>query len=233
MHDTPGAGEARSARAAGASPAPAITHADSDGRLHSPHFERNNVPIRARLAVLLRGVPGPILEIGCGTGQHAARLAAEHADRLVLPTDIFPEHRASAAAWARHGGLGNVAAPRALDAAADWAGSVADLAPFALVLAVNVIHIAPWPVADGIVAGAARVLAPGGALAFYGPFIEPGRPLGEGNLAFDASLRGRDPAWGIRSVDAVAALAAAAGLGEPETAPMPADNIVLSFRRRS
>lgn len=232
MPDPSGAGAARPEPAStGASPAPSISHAEPDGRLHSPHFERNNAPIRARLAELLRGVDGPILDIGCGTGQHAARLAAEYPHRTVLPTDIFPEHRASAAAWARHLGLGNVAPPRPLDAAADWAESVADAGPFALVLAVNVIHIAPWAVAEGLVAGAARVLAPGGVLALYGPFIEPGQPLGEGNRSFDASLRSRNPAWGLRSTEAVAALAAAAGLAGLEIVPMPADNRVLSVRR--
>jgi SAM-dependent methyltransferase len=209
---------------------PGIARAEPDGRLFAPSFDRNHAPIAEALAPWL-AVPGPVLEIGCGTGQHTAVLAAAHPDCRFLPTDIFPEHRASAVAWARAGGLGNVLEPRHLDAALDWAPAVADVAPFAMVLAINVVHIAPWAVTEGLIRGAAAVLAPGGTLALYGPYIEADRPLAESNAAFDASLRARDPAWGLRRVTDLAALAAAAGFGPATVIPRPANNIVLGFRR--
>lgn len=225
MPDETGAGSTRP------SPAPQASPVADDGRLHAPSFARNHEPIAAALAPLLGMIAGPVLEIGCGTGQHAATLAAAYPDRLVLPSDIFPEHRASADAWGRAGGLANLAEARDLDAATDWAPTVADVAPFALVLAINVVHIAPWAVAEGIVRGAARVVAPGGHLAFYGPFVEPGKPLAESNLVFDRSLRERHPEWGIRSVAAVAGLATLGGLAGPAIQPMPANNIILHFRK--
>lgn len=219
------------ARPAAPSPAPLAGAVADDGRLDAPSYQRNHGPISEALAPILKDAPGPVLEIGCGTGQHTATLAAAHRDRRFLPTDIFPEHRRSADAWARVAALHNVCPARDLDAATDWAPTVADMAPFALVLAINVIHIAPWPVAEGIVRGAARVLAAGGALAFYGPFLEPTKPLADSNVAFDRSLRERHPEWGIRSVTAVAGLATLAGLGGPHITALPANNILLSFRK--
>ena len=93
------------------------------------------------------------------------------------------------------------------------------------------IHIAPWAACEGLVAGAARVLAPGGVLYLYGPFREGGAHTADSNAAFDASLRARDPAWGVRDREAVAALAAAHGLAFAERVAMPANNLSLVFRR--
>ena len=229
----PDAGRPGGARSVdtGPSPAPTISHVAADGRLHAPTFDRNRDAIATALAPLLATVTGAVLEIGCGSGQHAAALAAGFPDRQIVPTDPMPEHRASADAWARAEGLHNMGRARDLDAATDWAPTVADLRPLALVLAINVIHIAPWPVAEGIVRGAARALAPGGHLAFYGPFIEPGKPLADSNVAFDASLRERHPEWGIRSLTAIAGLATLAGLVGPGVAALPANNIVAWFRK--
>ncbi len=101
------------------------------------------------------------------------------------------------------------------------------------VLCINMIHIAPWAAAVGLVAGAARLLPPGGVLALYGPYLRGGRHTGPGNVAFDADLRARNPAWGVRSLEDVAALAAGAGFGAPEVVSMPADNLVVVFRHAS
>lgn len=212
---------------------PSTVAAHPDGRLVSPSFERNAGPIRAALAPLLRGAPGggAVLEIGSGTGQHAAHFAPAFPELLWVPTDPVPEHRASIAAWRTISGALNLAAPLDLDAAQDWAAhpEVTSLGPLAAVFAMNVIHIAPWAVAEGIVAGAARSLAPGGRLILYGPFAEGGRHTGEGNARFDAALRAENPEWGVRDLDEVAALARAAGLGAPVVTAMPANNRLVAF----
>jgi hypothetical protein len=101
------------------------------------------------------------------------------------------------------------------------------------VLSCNVIHIAPWAVAEGIVRGAARVLAPGAALILYGPFKQGGRHTGAGNASFDASLRAENPGWGVRDLDEVAALAAAAGLGPARITRMPSNNLAVAFARET
>jgi SAM-dependent methyltransferase len=214
----------------GAGQAPRFERAEPDGRLYAPTFARNGQPIRDALLPQL-DVEGAILEIGCGSGEHAAAIAAACPGRRVLATDIDEAHRRSAAAHAQAAGLGNAAPPRSLDAAADWAAGVADLSPLALVLAINIVHIADWSVSEGLFAGAGRVLAPGGLLALYGPFVEPDRPLADSNVAFDAGLRARNPAWGIRALDDLERLAGAAGLVSRRVDRLPANNLLVTWRR--
>ena len=98
-------------------------------------------------------------------------------------------------------------------------------------LCINMVHISPWAATPGLLAGAARLLAPGAPLILYGPYVEQDVPTAESNVAFDASLRARDPAWGLRDLDTVKAVAAAAGLTFAERRAMPANNLMLLFRR--
>ena len=196
-----------------------------DARLFAPSAARNRDPI---LAVLRRHLPaaGMVLEVASGTGEHIAHFAAALPALSWQPTDPAPERRASIDAWAAD--LPNVAPALPLDAAStNWPVSRADG-----VLCINMIHIAPWQAAEGLVAGAARILPPGGLLALYGPFSQAGQPMKPGNAAFDADLRSRDPAWGLRELETVAALAAEAGFGPAAVEPMPTDNLLLLFRRR-
>ncbi|MFQ5567209.1 MAG: DUF938 domain-containing protein [Paracoccaceae bacterium] len=212
---------------------PDNTASEADGRLRSPSFERNFGPISEGLRPWLDGAGGTVLEIGSGTGQHIAHWAGAFAGLRWVPSDIHPEHHASIAAWGAIVGCANLAEPLFLDAAADWAAQpeVRALGEVAAVISCNVIHIAPWAVAEGIVRGAARVLAPGAALIFYGPFREGGRHTGAGNANFDAGLRAENPDWGVRDLDEVAALAAAAGLGPARITRMPANNLLVAFGR--
>jgi len=205
----------------------------SDGRLFAPSYDRNYSPIRSALGPLLAGRRGAVLEIGSGTGQHIAALAADFPDLAWVPSDLFPEHMASIEAWRAAAGTPNLAAPVRVDGATDWAGSpeVRALGPLIAVLAVNVIHIAPWGVAGGIIAGAARVLVPGGLLILYGPFRRGGRHTAPSNAAFDAALRADNPAWGVRDLDEVAALAGAAGFGPAAVSELPANNLLVGFQR--
>ncbi|HUF86091.1 MAG TPA: DUF938 domain-containing protein [Thermohalobaculum sp.] len=216
---------------------PETAAAAPDGRLFSPSFSRNFEPITDALRPLLEGRGGALLEIGSGTGQHVAHWAAAFPGLTWVPSDIHPEHHASIAAWARVLAPPNLAAPLHLDAGGDWAGTaqVRALGPLAAVIAVNVIHIAPWPVAEGIVAGAARALAQGGdsggALVFYGPFRRAGQHTAPSNAAFDAALRAENRDWGVRDLDEVAMLAGEAGFGPARVVEMPANNLLAAFPR--
>jgi SAM-dependent methyltransferase len=206
---------------------------EPDGRLRSPSFERNFEPIRATLAELLADARGTVLEIASGPGQHAAHLAAALPWLGWQPSDIDDTHLASIAAWRAHLGADNLHAPLRLDAAGPWAErpEVSACAPLAAVYAQNLLHIAPWSVTEGLVAGAGRVLPPGASLAIYGPFREGGAHTGQGNARFDAALRADNPDWGVRDLDEVAALAETAGLGPPEIARLPSNNLLVAFRR--
>lgn len=205
----------------------------ADGRLFSHVFDRNCPPIIAALTPWLAARGGTVLEIGSGTGQHAGACALAFPGLTWQPSDREPEHRASIAAWAVHLRLTSPP-PLALDAADDWAISppVAALGPLSAVVSMNVIHIAPFAVAKGIVAGAGKALAPGGLLIFYGPFKVNSAHIGDGNAAFDTGLRAENPNWGIRDTVEIEALAVAAGLEFAALQAMPANNRLFVLRKR-
>jgi hypothetical protein len=222
--------------------APTTTHAaryrgrvsddPADARLHSPVFLRNSPPLLVALAPWFSGRSGPVLEIGAGTGQHAGAFRLGFPGLDWIASDPDADHRASVAAWADTLGL----PPRPVldvDAASDWAAAsdVAALGPLAAVVSMNVIHIAPVAVAEGIVRGAGRTLAANGLLVFYGPLLENGRHTGEGNRLFDAGLRAENPDWGLRDTSMIRDLAEAAGLSLAALLGMPANNRLLIFRK--
>lgn len=194
---------------------------------HSAAADRNKQPI---LDVLRELMPaqGKALEIAAGTGQHAAWFAAALPGWTWQPTDADPDILPSIAAWTSQDGLANVRRPLLLDVtAADWpVGEVFDA-----IYCANMLHIAPWATCAALMRGAARHLAPGGLLVTYGPYLEDGVATSQGNLDFDASLRQRDPAWGIRRREDVEAEAQRAGLFLRERRPMPANNLLLVFTR--
>jgi SAM-dependent methyltransferase len=195
----------------------------------SPAAERNRGPI---LDALTRWLPprAAVLEVASGTGQHAAHCAAARPGWQWQPSEALPA--ALPAIAARCAGLPNVRPPCGLDVlAGPWPGAP-DAAPgWDALFCANLVHIAPWPVALALLQGAARVLAPGGLLLLYGPYRVDGEPLAPGNQAFDADLRARDASWGLRRLAEVQAAATAAGLAFEARADMPANNLMLRWRR--
>jgi len=193
-----------------------------DPKQHAPAAARNRAPIREVLARVLPA-RGTVLEIASGSGEHAVAFAAAFPDLAWQPSDPSSAARASIAAWRAEAQLANLRAPIELDAsAAAWPIDAADA-----IVCINMIHIAPWQAALGLLAGAARVLPPGGLLYLYGPYRHAGE-IAPSNAAFDDSLRARDPRWGVRDVDDL--VAAARGLTLHETIAMPANNHSLVFR---
>lgn len=195
---------------------------DGDARSHSPAAERNRAPILAELQRLLPA-QGLALEIASGTGQHAAHLAAGLPGWRWLPTDGDPRVLASIAAWSE--GVANVLPAQPLDVgAAAWLAAPAQVDA---IYCANLLHIAPWAVCGALMQGAARHLAPQGLLLLYGPYLVDGEPTAPGNAAFDADLRRRNPAWGLRRLSDVLQQAQAAGLHLRERVAMPANNQLL------
>jgi SAM-dependent methyltransferase len=203
----------------------------ADARISSSSSARNRDPI---LAVLAPRLPhgAKVLEIGSGTGEHAVHLAAARPDIDWRPSDPDAASRASIAAWTAHLELANVAAPLVIDVR-EPAWGVEDAAPFDAVVSINMIHIAPWEAALGLLAGAGRLLRAGGFLFLYGPFARGGAHTAPSNAAFDESLKARDPRWGVRDLDDVAATAAGVGLALENVVEMPANNLSVTFRRSS
>lgn len=195
-------------------------------RRHAAATLRNREPI---LAVLRRWLPpsGTVLEVASGTGEHAAFFAPAFPWLAWQPTDADPAALESIAAWRGEAGAPNLLPPLPLDVREPWPMERAEA-----VFCANMIHIAPWDCAVALVAGSGRVLSPGGVLILYGPFRVGGGHTVPSNAAFDADLRGRDPAWGVRDLEAVGELAQAAGLDHLDTIPMPANNLGVVWRKR-
>ena len=198
----------------------------TDHRQYAPAAARNRDPILA----VLRGVlprTGTVLEIASGSGEHVMHFARALPGLVFQPSDPNPEARLSIAAWAADSGLANLRPPLALDAASpSWPVTAADA-----VLCINMIHISPWAATEGLMRGAAAILPPGTPLYLYGPYRRAGVATAPSNEAFDRDLRQRDPAWGLRDLETVAALAAAAGFSGPAVTEMPANNLSVVFRR--
>jgi hypothetical protein len=198
----------------------------ADQRRQSPAAARNAAPI---LEVLRSVLParGLVLEVASGTGEHAVRFAGALSRLIWQPSDPSPEARASVDAWAAAAGLANLRPALELDATKPrWPIEQADA-----LVCINMVHISPWSATEGLMGGAGALLKIGAPLYLYGPFRRAGFATAPSNEAFDADLRGRDPAWGVRDLDDVAACAQAAGLKLEQVVEMPANNLSVVFRR--
>ncbi|HYE26810.1 MAG TPA: DUF938 domain-containing protein [Allosphingosinicella sp.] len=191
----------------------------------APAAGRNREPIAA---VLREALPasGMVLEVASGTGEHAAFFAALFPRLLWQPSDPDPDALASIRAWREEAGRANLLEPVWLDASAEsWPVAAADA-----ILCVNMVHISPWEATVGLMRGAGRLLPPGAPLILYGPYRRAGVPTAPSNEAFDASLRARDPQWGLRALEAVEAQAERNGLRLERVIEMPANNVTAVFR---
>jgi SAM-dependent methyltransferase len=208
---------------------------EADGRLDAAAFHRNHQPIWAVLQPFLAGQSGDVLEAGSGTGQHVVHFAGHTPDITWWPSDLHAAHLRSITAWRAHTGLANIRPPQRIDLSDPaWSPAPSDGSGPDRLLAIfcaNVIHIAPWPVAEGLFAGAARHLRADGRLFLYGPFKRDGKHTALSNAVFDTSLRDRDPEWGVRDISDLEQLATRVGLKLAGTFTLPANNMILMFVR--
>jgi SAM-dependent methyltransferase len=188
--------------------------------------DRNKDPILAVLQTVLPAT-GKVLEIASGTGQHVCFFAKSLPGIHWQPTEPDDAGREAIAVRARESGLGNVAAPVALNVLDPRWPVDGD---FDAILCVNMIHISPWAATSALLCGAARHLGPEGKLVLYGPYLENGAAV-PSNLEFDASLKRRNPEWGLRELEEVTRLAAAQGFERQKLVRMPANNLALVFAR--
>jgi SAM-dependent methyltransferase len=208
---------------------------EPDGRLDAAAFHRNHQAIWTVLEKFLAGKSGDVLEAGSGTGQHVVHFGRHAPDIIWWPSDTNAQHLRSIEAWRAHAGLQNIRPPFRIDLSDPaWCPELHDGSGPGKLLAVfcaNVIHIAPWRVAEGLFAGAGRYLRADGRLYLYGPFKRDGKHTAISNAVFDSSLRERDAEWGVRDIADVAKLADRAGLALLEAVPMPVNNLILVFGR--
>jgi SAM-dependent methyltransferase len=197
-----------------------------DLRRNAPAAERNRAPIEAVLREELPGA-GRVLEVASGTGQHATWFAAAFPNLIWQPSDPDPGALASIAAWRAEAGLGNLLAPILLDADRDpWPVAAADA-----ILCINMVHISPWTATLGLLRGAGALLPSGAPLILYGPYRRDGVPTAPSNESFDASLKSRNPDWGLRALETVTAEAETQCLHFDRLVEMPANNVTVIYRR--
>ena len=202
---------------------------EKHARAYAPAAARNSGPI---IEVLRRVLPenGKVLEVASGTGQHVVAFAAAFSQLHWQPSDPDPEARASIAGWIAHAHLDNVRPPLDLDVTdKSWEENVNG--HFDAVMAINLIHIAPWSACLGLLRGAAKLLAPRGILYLYGPYFRDDAPNAPSNVAFDRMLRSQDPSWGVRELGEVTRAANGAGFAMSAAVDMPANNLSVVFRR--
>ena len=195
-------------------------------RLQYPATQRNRDAI---LEVLRSALPpsGLMLEIASGSGEHVVHFASALPGLTFQPSDPEDAARLSIAAWTAEMKLSNIRPPLAIDVLREpWPIAKADA-----ILCINMIHISPWEATQALMRNAGRILPHGAPLYLYGPYRQKDVVTAESNEAFDADLKSRNPQWGLRHLDEVAALARKAGFSGPEVTPMPANNLSVVFRR--
>ncbi|MGB7373105.1 DUF938 domain-containing protein [Pontixanthobacter sp.] len=194
---------------------------------HAPATARNSAAIAK---VLGKELPktGSVVEIASGSGEHAVYFARQFPDTVWYPTDYEVDALHSIRAWTDEAGLPNIAAPQKLDASnPPW-----DIPPADAIFCSNLVHISPWAASVGLFAGAAATLRGHAPLILYGPFLEAAINTAQSNLDFEASLKARNTQWGLRNTDDLDALARDAGLARTARYPMPANNLILVYRRK-
>ncbi len=197
-----------------------------DARQYAPATLRNRDFI---LGILRDVLPtkGLVLEIASGSGEHVVHFARNFPNLVFQPSDCEPDALQSVAAWVKATWVTNVRTPVVLDASqSSWPVASADG-----IICINMIHISPWEVTLGLVRGAAAILPSTAPLYLYGPFRREGFAMTPSNQAFDRSLRDRNPTWGLRDLEAVAAVAQSVGFSVPTITEMPANNLSVVFGR--
>ena len=198
----------------------------TDHRQYAPATIRNRDFI---LDVLRDVLPttGVILEIASGSGEHVVHFARNLPSLVFQPSDPEPDALLSVTAWMKAAEVANVRAPIVLDASrSPWPIASADG-----IICINMVHISPWDASVGLIRGAAAILPPGSPLYLYGPYKRKGFATAPSNEAFDRNLRDRNPIWGLRDLEAIAAIAQSAGFSIPDITEMPANNLSIVFRR--
>ena len=193
---------------------------------HAPATARNGEVIGDTLESELPA-QGIVLEVASGTGEHAVRFARRFAHLTWQPSDLSAEDLSSINAWREEEGGANLLAPILLDAAQpEW--PVDDVAA---ILCVNMVHISPWEATEGLFAGAGRILTQGAPLILYGPYREKDVPTAPSNEQFELWLKDRDPRFGLRWREDIDVLAEQSGLARTARYEMPANNLILVYRK--
>lgn len=202
-----------------------------DMRLHAPATARNRDVLFDVLAPALKKA-GVLVEVASGTGEHAAHMAPKLPNHVWQPTDIEDHHLQSIDGWRLHVETPNILPAQRFDVLADDFTVLHSKEELSAILAVNLIHIAPWAVTEALMEKAGAALTPGATFFLYGPYKCDGIHTSVSNEAFDHSLKTNNSAWGVRDMEDVVSLACSVGFDEPTVTAMPANNFSLIFEKQ-
>ncbi|WP_262693332.1 class I SAM-dependent methyltransferase [Kordiimonas aquimaris] len=199
-------------------------------RLFAPATERNRDVLGDTMATHVSDLSGTLIEVASGTGQHAVHIAPRLPNIIWQPTDIEEKHIRSIDAWRDYAGHNNILPAQHFNVITDEFNDVAVNPDICTIMAVNLIHIAPWQATESLIAKAAKCLQ-GGVLFLYGPYKRSGEHTSQSNADFDLSLKSRNTDWGIRNLEDVITCAKDAGFQTPDIIQMPANNLSVVFRK--
>lgn len=199
-------------------------------RLFAPATERNRDVLGDTMQAHLNGLCGTLVEVASGTGQHAAHIAPQLPNITWQPTDIEEKHIRSIDAWRNYTGHNNVLPAQHFNVITDDFNDITPNTNICAIMAVNLIHIAPWQAAENLITKAAQCLQ-NGVLFLYGPYRRGGAHTSQSNADFDKSLKSQSADWGIRNLEDVIACAKSAGFQTPDIIQMPANNLSVVFRK--
>ena len=206
----------------------------TDGRLNAPATARNTEVIAEVLQTVMKFETGNVIEIGSGTGQHVIHFSRLFPNLTWWPSDPETDHIKSIESWRQYAKQDNIRPACRIDASADWNLGKETTPPSDNVICIfsaNVVHIAPWEVAIGILSGAGKYLQKDGVLVLYGPYSRSGDLLSEGNIAFDKSLKSRNPDWGIRDLDDILKSAEKHNMSLHKVFDMPSNNSTIVLKK--
>ncbi len=187
--------------------------------------ENNKFPI---LDVLKRHLinRSSLLEVGGGTGQHAAFFARHFPDLIWQSSDIASNVKPLNLRLANTK-LKNLPLATSLDVNEEtWNYGVYDA-----IFSANCLHIISEDSVINLLRGAGKHINNDGVLLVYGPFKYRGKFTTESNASFDRWLKARDPESGIRDFEWVNELAEEVGFSLIEDNAMPANNQLLAWAK--
>jgi cyclopropane fatty-acyl-phospholipid synthase-like methyltransferase len=199
---------------------------DESSMRYAPAADRNKEPLVAVLSTLLPQ-RGAVLEIASGTGQHVVHFARSFPSLSWQPSEADEGLISSIRGHAQCSGCSNIEDVIQVNVHAPvWSVDIYDA-----IIAINMIHIAPWSATHDLFRGGTEHLKYGGTLIMYGPYRFFGYDHAESNRLFDQRLRAQNAAWGIRNLESIGQVAAGFGFALSAAIPMPANNHVLVFKR--
>lgn len=200
-----------------------------ENRLQAPAVQKNQEPIREVLKEFLPA-SGTVLELASGSGEHIIHFAENLPDLTWLPSEIDPAALASIEAWRQYANFSNIHTPVTLDVTSNIWALPETTGELVGVLAINLIHIAPWEACEGLMRGSASRLPTNGILYLYGPYKRSGRHTAPSNHSFDKLLRRHDPEWGVRNLESVINCARNFDLALDQIVEMPSNNLSIILR---